>query len=180
MAGEKIFIGPKLRELRTNRGLTQAELAGKVGVSSSYVNLIERNQRPASLKFLIALSDNFGLNWRDFANTNAASSLADLRQLSRDPAFGDVPPDIEELRNALDGSPNLIRGMFNIYNTYRAYGQRLAEQNEAMAAGDASLSVEQGVHDFFRENNNHFPDLEACAEQCYVQGILDRQELYSS
>ena len=53
MAGQKIFIGPKLRELRQDGGLTQADLAKALGVSPSYVNLVERNQRgtPLSLAY---------------------------------------------------------------------------------------------------------------------------------
>lgn len=180
MAGEKVFIGPKLRELRQNRNLTQAELAKELGVSASYVNLIERNQRSASLKFLIGLSDAFGLNWRELTNTDSGVVLSDLRQLTRDPAFGDTLPDIEELRSALEGSPNLIKGIFNIYNAYRTYGERLAEQNEAIAARDPSLSIEQSVHDFFRNNNNYFQDIELCAEQLYMRAVDDRQEIYGA
>ncbi len=178
MAGEKVFIGPKLRELRHARQFTQAEMAGELGVSASYINLIERNQRPASLKFLITLSDKFGLNWRELTNVDDGIALSDLRQITKDPAFGEILPDIEELRSALEGSPNLIDGFVNIYNAYRAYGERLAEQNEFIAPNnDSGLGIEQNVHDFFRSNNNYFDALERCAEECSKKFILDRQEL---
>ena len=181
MAGEKVFIGPKLRELRQARQLTQAEMAGELGVSASYINLIERNQRPASLKFLITLSDNFGLNWRDLTNTDSTVALSDLRQITKDAAFGAKLPDVEELRSALEGSPNLINGIVNIYNAYRAYGERLAEQNEFISANhDSDLGVEQSVHDFFRSNNNYFDEIEKCAEQCCKLFIRDREENYTS
>ena len=110
MAGEKLFIGPKLRELRKGRGLTQAELAGMLNVSASYVNLIERNQRSASLKFLISLSDGFGLNWRDLTNEDSGLVLSDLREITKDAAFGENMPDLDELRSALEQSPNLVKG----------------------------------------------------------------------
>ncbi len=181
MAGEKVFIGPKLRELRQSRQLTQAEMASEIGVSASYINLIERNQRPASLKFLITLSDSFGLNWRELTNTDGGIALSDLRQITKDPAFGDTLPDIEELRSALEGSPNLINGLVNIFNAYRAYGEKLAEQNEYIAPNeDSNLGVEHSVHDFFRNNNNYFGALEAFAEQCSAEFIPDREEVYSA
>lgn len=181
MAGEKIFIGSKLRELRRSRSMTQAELARALKVSASYVNLIERNQRNASLKFLITLSDRFGLDWRELTDTDTGVVLSDLRQITRDPAFGDTPPDIEELRAALERAPNLVSGMVNIFNAYRAYGERLAEQNEAIAAsGDSNLSIEQGVHDLFRSHNNFFPELESVAEQCHARRIADRHEIYGA
>ncbi len=180
MAGEKIFIGPKLRELRQQRELTQAELAKQLGVSASYVNLVEHNQRSASFKFLLTLTDKFGLDWHDLTNTDNGNLLADLRRLSADPAFGDTKPDVEELRSALDGSPSLVAGILNIYGAYASFGERLAEFSEAASVGDNTLSIEQGVHDFFRNNNNHFPELEKCAEQCYVQDIADRHEIYGA
>ncbi len=181
MAGEKVFIGPKLRELRQSRQFTQAEMASELGVSASYINLIERNQRPASLKFLITLSDGFGLNWRELTNTDSGVALSDLRLITKDPAFGETFPDIEELRSALEGSPNLMSGVVNIFNAYRAYGEKLAEQNEYISSDDnSSLGVEQSVHDFFRNNNNYFGALEDCAEQCCAGFIPDREEIYSA
>lgn len=181
MAGEKIFIGPKLRMLRRQRDLTQAELAKLLGVSTSYVNLIEHNQRSASVKFLISLSENLGLDWRDLTPSGHEVLISDLRKISDDPAFGGQSPDVEELRTAIDGSPNLVNGLINIYNAYRTFGDRLAEHNEVMAGTASSrMSIEQGVHDFFRNNNNYFPDLEASAGQCGIDDIPDRQEIYSA
>lgn len=180
MAGEKIFIGPKLRELRNSRNLTQAEMAKVLGVSASYINLVEHNQRSASFKFLIGLTDKFGLDWSDLTNTDNGTLLSDLRRISNDPVFGDVLPDVEELRSALDNSPNLVSGLINVYNAYRLFGERLAEQNEAVGANHESrLSIEQGVHDFFRNNNNYFASLERVAEENYAKKIDDRAEFYS-
>ena len=48
----KLFIGPRLRALRLERGLTQTDFARLLGVSGSLVNLLERNQRSASLAVL--------------------------------------------------------------------------------------------------------------------------------
>ena len=45
---------------------------------------------------------------------------------------------------------------------------------------EASFGIEQGVHDFFRRNNNHFPALEQCAEQFWGQATPDRQEMYGA
>lgn len=179
MAGQKIFIGPKLREMRQSRKLTQAEFAGELGVSASYVNLIERNQRPASLKFLITLSDSFGLNWRDLVNDDSGLVLSDLRQVTKDAAFGEKLPDIEELRAAIEYSPNLMRGIMNIYNAYRTYGERLAEQSEFLSGdGDDALSVEHSAHDFFRANNNYFGELEDAAKGCVGKSIAEIEDLH--
>lgn len=179
MTGEKIFIGPKIREMRLSRNLTQAEMAAAVGVSTSYVNLIERNQRSASVNFLIALSDAFGINWRQLTKVDSSLALSDLREITNDPAFGDVRPDIEELRALLDGAPNVARGLSNMYRVYRNYGERLATQSEALATPDEGpLAVEEVVLQFFRENNNYFDAVERLAEKLRPTGAIDREELY--
>lgn len=179
MAAKKVFIGPKLREMRQSRKLTQAEFASELGVSASYVNLIERNQRPASLKFLITLSDSFGLNWRDLVNDDSGLVLSDLRQVTKDAAFGDTVPDIEELRSAIEYSPNLMRGVMNIYNAYRTYGERLAEQSEFLSGDeDVALGVEQSAHDFFRSNNNYFDELEKAAQSCIGRSVAEIEDLH--
>ena len=45
---EKLFAGARLRRLRRERGLSQADAAQALGVSASYLNLLERNQRPVT------------------------------------------------------------------------------------------------------------------------------------
>lgn len=39
--GEKLIIGQRLKVLRTTLGLTQAQMAEQLGVSASYITLIE-------------------------------------------------------------------------------------------------------------------------------------------
>src|SRR5262245_43490108 len=43
--GRKALLGHKVRQLRRRKGLTQVELAEQLGISPSYMNLIEHNQR---------------------------------------------------------------------------------------------------------------------------------------
>ncbi len=48
LVDRKLFAGPKIRRLRRELRLTQAAMADALGVSTSYLNLIERDQRPIS------------------------------------------------------------------------------------------------------------------------------------
>lgn len=179
MAGEKVFIGPKLRQLRSGKDMTQAELARMLGVSASYVNLIEKNQRSASLRFLVALSDAFGLDWRQLTDADSRLAIADLRQLTKDPAFGEVAPDIEELRSALENAPNLVDGLFNIHRAYREVSERLAAQSEILSSSvDTEVRGEQVVHDFFRRSRNYFHELEEQAEALRNFANVGTDEFY--
>jgi putative transcriptional regulator len=51
----------RLRELRGERGFSQAELGGRVGVSRQAINLIENGKHDPSLSLAFAISRVFGL-----------------------------------------------------------------------------------------------------------------------
>ena len=51
----KTFMGVQLRRLREERGLTQVALSRTLGLSASYLNQIEQNQRPLTVPVLPTL-----------------------------------------------------------------------------------------------------------------------------
>ena len=53
MAEQKIFAGPRIRRIRNGKGLTQTAMAEGLGISPSYLNLIERNQRPLTVQLIL-------------------------------------------------------------------------------------------------------------------------------
>lgn len=56
MAENKIFAGPRVRRIRNGLSLTQTAMADALGISPSYLNLIERNQRPLTVQLLLKLA----------------------------------------------------------------------------------------------------------------------------
>ena len=64
----KLFAGPRLRRVRAQLGLTQSRMADDLGVSVSYLNLIERNQRPMTAQFLLRLAETFDLDLRQLTD----------------------------------------------------------------------------------------------------------------
>ncbi|MBK5926011.1 helix-turn-helix domain-containing protein [Rhodobaculum claviforme] len=157
---QKTFIGPRLRRLRTERGETQAQLARALGVSASYVNLLENNQRSVSVPILLRLMEVTGIDWRDIAEDDEATHLADLRAALADPLFAVDRPDLAQLRAALVHSPGLVAAFVKLHHSYRAATEQLLTLG---AAGDAPASPEGVIHDLFRRNRNHFRDLEDAA-----------------
>ena len=57
MAIGKLYIGRKVRKLREDQQLTQAHFAERIGISTSYLNQIENNQRPVSAAVLLSLAE---------------------------------------------------------------------------------------------------------------------------
>jgi transcriptional regulator with XRE-family HTH domain len=54
-------IGPRIRRLRRLRYLSQADLAAALGISASYLNLIEHNRRKVTVPLLFAIAGYFGV-----------------------------------------------------------------------------------------------------------------------
>ena len=57
MADQKLFAGAAVRRIRRANGLTQTAMAETLAVSASYLNLIERNQRPLTASLLLKLAE---------------------------------------------------------------------------------------------------------------------------
>ena len=79
---QKIFVGPKIRQLREQGGLNQAAFAERLGISASYLNQIENNQRPLTAQVMVALAQTFSI---DVGRLRAAGR----RQGREQPARGD-------------------------------------------------------------------------------------------
>ena len=64
MAERKVFAGHAVRRLRRSSGLTQMALAGALDISPSYLNLIEKNQRPLPAGLMLRLAERFDFDPR--------------------------------------------------------------------------------------------------------------------
>src|SRR3546814_758603 len=161
----KTLIGPRLRQLRREHRQTQAEMAAALGVSTAYVNLLENNQRSLSVQMLMALSDAYGVDWRDLIKDESATLLADLRNAMQDPAFGSAPPDLQELRAAIDHAPVLVGHFLQLYHSHRTALEKMMQLgSERMPDGLLASSPETIIHDFFRDHANYFAELERSEE----------------
>src|SRR5688500_14351054 len=57
MARERsVYVGPRLRRLRRDLGLKQSDMAEDLGISPSYIALLERNQRPVTADLLLRMA----------------------------------------------------------------------------------------------------------------------------
>jgi len=79
----KTFAGARLRRLREEHGLTQVALARALGLSTSYVNQMENDQRPITVPVLLTLTDQFNLPSTYFAPDTDARLIADLSEALR-------------------------------------------------------------------------------------------------
>lgn len=177
----KIFVGTRLRQLRREHDQSQAEMAKSVGVSTTYINLLENNQRSLSVKVLMLIADAYGVDWRDLIQDDSDRLLADLRTAIQDPMFKGKKPDIQELRLAVDHAPSLVGNFLHLYGSHANLIERVmqsADQHQP-ADGGRLTSPEAIVHDFFRQHSNYFSELDEHAEALRTTDPCEPDDVYS-
>lgn len=165
----KIMAGAQLRRLRSTLGLSQSAMAAELGISVSYLNLVERNQRPVTAQLLIRLAETYSIDARDFAGGDDAQSAAEIEEIVSDPLLASLQVPRSELRTALEQAPTLVAALKRLHAAYAeaaelghgaAAGRAEAERAEGTGPGDAV----QRVREFLQGAQNHFPALEEAAE----------------
>ncbi|WP_010141169.1 helix-turn-helix domain-containing protein [Oceanicola sp. S124] len=167
--GEKLIIGARLKRLRRTLGLTQAQMAQDLGVSSSYITLIEANQRPVSAKLLLKLSQVYDFSPGEVAGAQDLQLQADLEAALKDPLFGEHVPrsEVEEVVNA---SPGIARGLLRLHQKYREMALTSGTGEDAYSDRDRVELLEQTarpvdeVRAHFHAMRNHFDRLDRAAE----------------
>ncbi|NKN34742.1 DUF2083 domain-containing protein [Agrobacterium sp. a22-2] len=165
MAENKIFAGPRVRRIRNGLGLTQTAMAEALDISPSYLNLIERNQRPLTVQLLLKLSAVYKVDL-DELQGEAGGSAGQLREVFADPLLaGEVPGD-QELFEVAEAAPNAANGIIKLYRAYREQAARLSDLAELLAreGHETSLSGTRLPIDEVREKLERRPNFYARIE----------------
>ena len=151
MTEHKLFAGHMVRRLRRNKGLTQLALAQTLSISSSYLNLIERNQRPLTATLLLALAAQFDLDTRAFAGEEPGGGTEGLRRRLADPLFADLNIDRNEIGEWLAAAPG---GAEAFARAFDRMGQGASGATDPIA--DVRAEIERW--------RNYYGDLDSKAE----------------
>ncbi|HZB61375.1 MAG TPA: helix-turn-helix domain-containing protein, partial [Microvirga sp.] len=165
----KLFVGPRLKRLRRELNVSQSRMAEELGLSPSYLNLMERNQRPITAQVLIRLAHAYSLDPREFASDDHGRTVAELEEVFADPLFRSTPVARLELREAVESAPSLVDAINRLYRAYQAMrGAREAvtpNLNDRDRAEDApQVNPVDRVRELIHEAKNHFPELDEDAE----------------
>ena len=154
MAEHKLFAGHAVRRLRRGLGLTQAAMAETLGVSPSYLNLVERNQRPVTATLMLALAQRYDFDPRKLAAAEPGGGMEALRRRLADPIFADLEIDRHQMEEWLAGAPGGAEAFARAYDRIGAAYSGVAPEAEGEAASRAAIT----------RWRNHFADLDAAAE----------------
>jgi XRE family transcriptional regulator, fatty acid utilization regulator len=163
----KIFSGGRVRKLRSELGLSQSAMAGELGISLSYLNLIERNQRPLTAQLLIKLSESYSIDARSFAQEEDIRAAVAMEEIFSDPIFQQSPIPRSEIGMLTEDAPEISEAIKQLYRSYvelRELQMADSDKPHKRTSKNSDDPTEKTRH-FFEKSGNHFPSLEKIADE---------------
>ena len=162
-----IYLGPRLRRLRRDLGLTQANMAADLEISPSYIALMERNQRPVTAEILLRLARAYKVDFSDFAQETGPDMIARLQEVMRDPIFSDIDMLPMEIPDVVTSFPGFAEAMLRLHTAWKEEQFALADRRQETSApgGDVAGDPVAAVRSFLSARRNFFPVLDAASER---------------
>jgi predicted transcriptional regulator/transcriptional regulator with XRE-family HTH domain len=176
----KTFVGSRVRQLRSERGFSQAALAQMLEISPSYLNQIEHDVRPLTVAVLLRITEVFGVDATFFASQDDTRLVAELREVTfdRDLDVDIAPAEVAEMVSA---HPAIARAMVNLHRRYRITTAQLAAAtedrfNDGSGSGSITMPHEE-VRDYFYQRQNYLHELDSAAEDLTTRMRMHRGDL---
>lgn len=156
------LLGRTIRRVRLEKGLAQQALAARLGISASYLNLIEHDQRAVTASLLIKLTEALEVDIATLSGVRERALETGLREVLADPMLGlDEVPEAE-VATLAGSAPNIGRAVLALYRAWRV--AREDSGGIALPTGRRVLLPTEEERYFFHDRANHFTALEHAAE----------------
>lgn len=167
MAIRKLYVGRKIREIRESHKATQAVFAERIGISTSYLNQIENNQRPVSAAVLLALAENFQIDIGAISLGDDDRLMSAVTEALADPVFDNYKPNLQELKLITQNAPGLARALIACHQAFRRSSEQLASLDDRFGQSSAfnEPTPYEEVRDFFHFVDNYIHELDIAAER---------------
>src|SRR3954462_6058517 len=114
----KLFLGARMKRLRRELALTQTRMAEDLGVSPSYLNLLERNQRPVTAQVLLRLAEAYDLDLKTLSSDPESASATGLSEVFSDQMFRDLGGPRHEIAEVAESAPGVSEAIVRLYRAY--------------------------------------------------------------
>ncbi len=170
MAEQKIFAGHGLRRLRRSLALTQIAMAESLDISASYLNLIERNQRPVTAAIIMKLVSVYDFDPRSLTHDEPGGGEEALRRRLSDPLFADISIDRTQLQEWMAAAPDSAQAFALLYDSYISTPK---------SANENPIKLDP-VRNEIERWNGYFADLDVLAEELADELRLSSNDLYNA
>lgn len=113
-------LGTRLRRLRKDKRMTQVDLADQLGISASYLNLLEHNRRSITVPILLRLSQILKVDPLIFSPQDEGNLIAEITDTLKDPLFEDDAFDETDIATMAAEAPALCSALKKTYDAYKS------------------------------------------------------------
>ena len=172
-------IGHKIKSKRRKLGILQADMAKKLSISPSYLNLIESGKRKVNVDLLLKLSKELGIEISDISKQTDTNLYQNLMDVLGDNLFEDLDITNFDIKEIVNSNPLIAKALVKLGDNYKKKNQDIVSKVENISGKfiDSRKNSFPGevVADFIQENENYFPKLEEFASNfCDKIQIISR------
>ena len=175
-------IGPKIKSFRRQLGIQANKLAEQLGISASYLNLIESGKRKIDGDLLLKVCEELKIELTDLTNKSDLNLANNLSELLGDELFEDLDilgPEVQDLVNT---NPKIARALIKLGDNYKQKGQEIVSKVENISGkiidGRKTSFPGEVVSDFLQENKNYFSKLEKFADDIFNRIQINNRATY--
>ena len=177
-----VKIGPKIKSFRRQLGLQANKLAEQLGISPSYLNLIESGKRKIDGDLLLKVCEELKIELSDLTNKSDLNLVNDISELLDDQLFEDLDILGPEVKDLVNTNPKIARALIKLGDNYKQKDHEIISKVETLSGKiiDSRKTSFPGevISDFLQEKKNYFPKLEEFANKIFDKVQLNNRTRY--
>jgi len=164
-------IGPKIKAFRRQLGIQANKLAEQLGISPSYLNLIEGGKRKIDGDLLLKVCQELKIELSDLTTKSDLNLANNISELLDDELFEDLDILGPEVKDLVNTNPKIARALIKLGDNFKQKDHEMINKVENLSGKiidnrKASFPGEV-ISDFLQENKNYFPKLEEFANTIF-------------
>jgi len=164
-------IGPKIKAFRRQLGIQANRLADQLGISPSYLNLIEGGKRKIDGDLLLKVCQELKIELSDLTTKSDLNLANNISELLDDELFEDLDILGPEVKDLVNTNPKIARALIKLGDNFKQKDHEMINKVENLSGKiidnrKASFPGEV-ISDFLQENKNYFPKLEEFANTIF-------------
>jgi len=175
-------IGPKIKAFRRKLGIQANKLADQLGISPSYLNLIEGGKRKIDGDLLLKVCQELKIELSDLAVKSDLNLENNISELLDDQLFEDLDILGPEIKDLVNTNPKIARALIKLGDNFKQKDHDIVNRVENLSGKiiDSRKAAFPGeiVSDFLQENKNYFPKLEDFSNSVFEKIQVNNRATY--
>ena len=175
-------IGPKIKSFRRQLGLQANKLAEQLGISASYLNLIESGKRKIDGDLLLKVCEELKIELSDLTKKSDLNLVNDISELLDDQLFEDLDIVGPEVKDLVNTNPKIARALIKLGDQFKEKDHEMINKVESLSGKiiDSRKTSFPGevISDFLQEKKNYFPKLEDFANKVFERVQMNNRTRY--